>query len=324
MATFKTTDVVGKKEDISDIVSNIDPTDTPFQSSIGRESVHSTLFQWQEDRLAPPRVNRAVEGFVTGVGNGGTPTTIPLTPTLMRDNVTQILEVQIALSGTNQAVTTYGSTNRYGYQMAKKAIELKRDLEHALVGTGQTKDVGSGTTPRIMAGYQAQIETSNSPLPAPIEQAPDGVAGGALDPSPLTEQMILNLNQKMYNLGSDMEILMIKPGDALKVAGFVNRVAGDSAGNTRSRDIGNGRTIVNAVDVYTSPFGTQRVVLNRWLRAENALLYDPSNWKLITLRGWTREKLAKDGDRDVWMMLGEFSLKHANFRASGLFTNLSA
>ena len=106
MPTYKSTDVVGKKEDISNIVSMIEPTDTPFLTSIGSaEGANNTLFQWEEDRLEAPRTNRAIEGFTVGVGNGGTDTTRTLIPVSLRSNVTQILETQFALSGTNGAVS---------------------------------------------------------------------------------------------------------------------------------------------------------------------------------------------------------------------------
>ena len=49
---FHTYDQVGIKEDISDVISNITPTNTPFQTLIKTEKVHNTLFQWQEDSLA--------------------------------------------------------------------------------------------------------------------------------------------------------------------------------------------------------------------------------------------------------------------------------
>ncbi len=58
MATLLTNyDIVGAKEDVSDIISLISPTETPFTSSIGKESVHNTLFSWQEDALATPNLN---------------------------------------------------------------------------------------------------------------------------------------------------------------------------------------------------------------------------------------------------------------------------
>ena len=61
MATYQTYQQIGIKEDISDIISNISPTLTPFQSSIGKESVSNTLYQWQEDSLSSVAENAMVE-----------------------------------------------------------------------------------------------------------------------------------------------------------------------------------------------------------------------------------------------------------------------
>jgi hypothetical protein len=51
---------VGIKEDVDDIISNLSPTKTPLQTSIGRETCDNTLFQWQEDSsraTASPKVS---------------------------------------------------------------------------------------------------------------------------------------------------------------------------------------------------------------------------------------------------------------------------
>lgn len=71
------------------------------------------------------------------------------------------------------------------------------------------------------------------------------------------------------------------------------------------------------------PFGEQRVVLNRFLRATDAILFDPAMWSLVTLRPWTRELLAKTGDHDRHLIVGEFSLKHKNYAATGRVTGLT-
>lgn len=55
--TYTVYEVIGKKEDVSDIITNISPTTTPFQSMIGKESVSNTLYQWQEDTLASAAAN---------------------------------------------------------------------------------------------------------------------------------------------------------------------------------------------------------------------------------------------------------------------------
>jgi hypothetical protein len=39
-------------------------------------------------------------------------------------------------------------------------------------------------------------------------------------------------------------------------------------------------------------------------------------WKLATLRPWSREPLAKVGDAERVMIVGEFGLMHRNFAAS--------
>lgn len=51
MALFSTYDQVGKKEDVSDIISDITPTDTPFFSMIRSEKVSARTFEWLEDSL---------------------------------------------------------------------------------------------------------------------------------------------------------------------------------------------------------------------------------------------------------------------------------
>ena len=101
------------------------------------------------------------------------------------------------------------------------------------------------------------------------------------------------------------------------------RIAAFAAATGRSRDVGDGKKIVNVVNILETPFGTQRVVMNRWLKADNALLTDPDNWRRLVLRNWFRRTLAKTGDATRVQIIGEFSLKHSNFLASVLLTNLA-
>lgn len=295
MAMMQTYDQVGIKEDISDVISDITPTRTPFQSMIGTEKVKNTYFQWQEDELAAVKDNAQVEGF--------DPTDATLTPTLMRGNYTQILEKTFKVSNTADVVSTYGRAKETAYQIVKAGKELKRDLEHAFVGTGQAADAGTATTPRKMAGVQAMIDST-------LQFGNGGVARD------LDEATLLQADQALYDAGAEASVLMVKPADSLKIANFAN-----AAG--RMRDIETGTKIVNAVNIYVSPFGEKRVVINRFLRASDALLFDPSDWKKATLRNWTRETLAKTGDNTRHMIVGEFSLKHSNFKASALITDLT-
>ena len=128
--------------------------------------------------------------------------------------------------------------------------------------------------------------------------------------------MILATNQKLYEAGGDASYLMIKPADSLIVAGF-------AAASGRTRDFQEGTKLVNVVDIYVSPFGTQKVVLNRFMKADAALLFDPANWKKAVLRPFSRTLLAKTGDADRHFIVGEFGLKHTNYKATGAITGLT-
>ena len=295
MAQYITYDMVGIKEDISDVISNITPTKVPFQTMIGSETVKNTLFQWQEDDLRDVATNAKVEGF-TAVDSTRTPTT-------MRTNYTQILSDTIKVSGTADTVDTYGRAKESAYQMAKVASELKRDLEHAYVGVENAAVAGNSSTAREMAAFLNQVDSSMFVYTGATSTKPD-------------EADVLSALQAAYNEGADPNTLMVTPTNSLEIADFAfkNR-AGTSL--ARSRDVP-GTKVVNVVDVYTCPFGKVDVVLNRFLMAKRTLVFDPEMWKKVVLRPWFRETLAKSGDNTTIMLTGEFSLKHKNFKASAV------
>jgi hypothetical protein len=309
MATYQTYQQVGIKEDISDIITNISPTKTPFQTDIGNEKVTQPLFQWQEDSL------RAVNGTTSAVVEGADATYITVNPTVMRSNYTQIFLEAVQVSATSDTVAVYGRAREMAYQMAKSAMQLKRDLENAYVGSAQSSAAGSASVARTLAGYQLQIDASTITR-----------MGASTN---LTETALLTVLQNVFTNGADPSRIQVTPANSLIVAAF-------SAASGRQRQIVTGqddKTIVNVVNLYVSPFGEQKVIVNRFLKAVgsptgstagNTIVYDPSMWTKATLRPWTRETLAKTGDSTKQMLVGEFSLKHKNFKASGIVVDNAA
>lgn len=302
MATYTTYDQIGLAEDVSDVISNISPTKTPFQSSIGSDKVSARIYEWQEDALRAVAVNAKVEGADATDTNR--------VATSMKSNVTQILSEAFKISQTADAVKTYGRAKETAYQVAKTGEELKRDLEHQMVGVDQAAVTGDSTTARKMQSALNSISASVSTITDSNTSTAGNQAG------PLTEANVLATHQLLYNEGADVEILMIKPADSLLVANF-------AAASGRNRDFATGKKIVNAVDLYVSPFGELKVVINRFLKTTHALLLDPSMWAKAVLRPWTREKLAKVGDAERHHIIGEFGLKNKNSKASGRISNLT-
>lgn len=303
VSTFSTYDQIGKQEDVSDVISNIAPTETPFQTMIGTSgSVDNILYQWQEDDLDAPVDNAQVEGFDAPAAS--------MNPTVMRDNTTQIFAKAVKVTGSTKAMKTYGRAQELAYQMAKKGKELKRDFERALVGVSQTKVTGSSGAARKFANYFGMLDAGNV------------FANGAVNRA-LTETILLNAMGTIYDVNGEVDTFMIRPSNARTVADFAYRV--DAGSVVRNRDLDGGtKKIVNAVDVYVTPWGdTLKVTINRWLKANSALLFAKDSWQIPSYRAWNRKDLPSNGDYEAHLMLGEYGMKHKNFKLSAAITDLT-
>lgn len=294
MAIFTSYSVVGAKEDVSDIITNISPTETPFISSIGTEKVHNVVYSWQTDALAAASSVALVEGADASPGT--------LSATTLLSNTTQIIGKPIQVSDTNDAVAMHGRGKESAYQVAKAAKEVKRNLEYACTYSKQTKVTGSSSVARQFDGAQAQIDSTML--------VKTGGSSTAMSEANLTTCL-----QNLWNNGVDPKRLLVTGDDSMVLTGFAQ-----ASGRYRTIDTGskNDRTIVNAVNLYVSPYGEVKVIASRFVAPGDSIAYDPDFWKLAVLRNWTRETLAKTGDSTKMQIIGEFGLMHRNPLASGL------
>lgn len=300
-AKFSTYDQIGIAEDVSDKISMISPTDTPFQTSVKTgPKPHNKVVSWQEDELASVADNKHVEGADAPAASQ--------TATTMRTNYTQILSKTVKVTGTSQAMKLYGRKSELAHQLYKKGKEVKRDLEYVLVGLDTAAVAGDDTsTPRQMASAYPQIDAS---------------ATNDHSAASLNETVVRTTIREVFENGAEAKVLMIKPSDADNVAAFAKSIQGSDAPAT-IRDFGSSQTVVNAVSVYVTPWGTVRVSINRFIHATKALVFDPDMWELRWLRKWNRTKLAVTGDSESHQLLGEVTLCHMNQKASGLIENIA-
>ena len=271
MPTYTSYDQVGLKEDVSDIITDITPTDTPMVSMIKTQKVHNRVYQYQTDALAAAASNAQVEG--------ADPTMATLTATTMISGNTQILTKAFQISQTSDAVSTYGRAKETAYQLGRALKEIKRDLEYAFVGASNAAVTGnaSGPVAREMASADQLIDSSTT------------IAGGS---NALTEAELLSAGQAVFNAGGDPSVFMIKPADAQIVAGFTG-----ASGRYRNFNDAQ-KTLTNVIDLYVSPYGEYKVVLNRHQMTTHAFLLDPSMWRAAVLRPFSRTLLAKTGDSE--------------------------
>ena len=307
--TFQTFTAIGNREDLSDIIYNISPTDTPFMSSIGKEKAEGTLHEWQTDALAAAATNAQVEGDEIAF--------TAVVPTSRINNRTQISRKSVIVSGTQDTVNTAGRNQELAYQISKNAKELKRDMELVLCNN-QSAAVGGAAAARTSSGLASWIQTNINAIGA------NGAIGGVDTPGILrtngtqrafTEAQLKGVAASTWNSGGDPSMIMLGSFNKQKLSGFT----GGSTKMSQATD----KKLVAAIDIYESDFGSMTVVPNRFSRSRDVFVLQPDMWAVAYLRDFQMIDLAKTGDAQKKAMLAEYTLVAKNEAANGAIFDLT-
>lgn len=301
--TYATNDMVGIREDLSDVINNISPADTPFYSLAAHVKATAALHEWQTDALASAvATNAVIEG--DDVAADASTATVRLT------NVTQLSDKAATVSSRARAVTTAGRADELDYQMLKRGKELKRDVETQLL-SNRPKVTGNDTTAPESAGIGAWIGTN------------DNLAADGASPSPITgadarndgtqraftEDMLKNVLLLCFNEGGNPSVIM---------AGGFNRqiISTFSTGRTNIQPAQDD-TLHATFSVYESDYGTLKIIPNRFQRTRDVLVLDMDYWRVAMLQPMHSFDKAKTGHADTKVIAIEYTLESGQEKASG-------
>jgi len=315
MATYQTYTAIGQREDLSDVIYNISPTDTPFMSSIGKTKATAVYHEWQTDSLASASLsNYAVEG--------ATASDATMSPTTRVGNRTQIAQKTIKISGTLQSVDKAGRKSEKAYQLAKASAEIKRDMETSLL-SNQVASNGDSSTARKLGGLQAWLSTNGSFGTGGSAGANGTTARTNGTNRTFDEALLKTVVKSVYAAGGNPKVLMVNPAHKQVVSAFAGIAAQRfmAPANTPT-------TIVAAADVYMSDFGTISVVPNRFMTSTNscdetAFVLDPDMAAVAFLRPFQTNELAVTGDNEATQLLAEYTLEVKNEAAHGIIADLT-
>ena len=314
MATYKTYESVGNREDLTDVIYNISPTDTPFMSSVGKTSANAVYHEWQTDSLADATVANAVV-------EGADASSATLAPTTRVGNRTQISQKTIQIAGTLESIDKAGRKSEKAYQLSKASSELKRDMEKILL-SNQAAVTGDASTARKLGSLQAWLETNY--VGAGTAGADGTTARVSGTDAAFTETMLKNAVKSAYQAGGNPSVLMVTPTQKQVVSGFAG-----IAEQRYQAPANKPSTIVGAADVYLSDFGTLSVVPNRFMTADGddngevAFVLDPEYASIAYLRPFATNELAKTGDSEKTQLLVEYTLEVKNEAAHAIIADLA-
>jgi len=303
---------IGVREDLSDVIYDISPTDTPIMSSIGKSKATNTLHEWQTDSLAAASTTNAlIEGDDAAAAS--------ISPTVRLTNFTQIVGKTVQVSGTLEAVDKAGRKSEKAYQLAKASAELKRDIE-AIITANQAKTNGQATTTaRKMGALLSWITTNVSKGSAGTNPTGDGSdVRSDTTTVTFTEAMLQTVVQGIFTQGGTPKLLVVPPGLKATVSGFTGIAAQRYVTGAEPT------TIVAAAGAYLSDFGLISIVPDRFMRTRDALVLDPEYAALAYLRPFQTNDLARTGDSDKTQILAELCLEMRNEKAHGGIFDIKA
>lgn len=328
--TVQTFAMVGIREDLSDVITNIAPMDVPFYSMCKKGTAKNRSPEWLKDTLAAgDPTNKRVEGDEAGNADTGSQ------PTRLK-NYVQLMDKVVEVSTTAQAVDAAGRANELKFQVAKKGKELKRDMELRITGNFASV-AGNASTAGELGGAEAWIETN-------VSRGNNGASGGFNtgtgivdaatdgDNRSYTETLLKSVIVQAWEAGGDPSVIMCTGAKKQTSSGF-SGIATQYRENTGRRQA----TILGAADVYVSDFGEHRIVPNRFMGAgtgrsagstglyagEAVLVLTPSTWSVKFLQPFKTEPLAKTGHSDKRMLSAEFTLACSDEAANGVIADLS-
>tara|TARA_R100001463_G_scaffold38852_1_gene83380 strand:+ start:11065 stop:12000 length:936 start_codon:yes stop_codon:yes gene_type:complete len=301
---FDTYTATADREDLSNIIYNISPMQTPFMSSIGTRNVKNVVFDWQTESLPTPSGTGQLEGFELSRAAS--------TATARVSNVCQISYRDATVTGSQDASDAAGKRSEMAHQLAIMAKALKRDMEEALSQKG-AKTTGNATTARQTGGFESWITTNDS-------RGTSGAStGGGAAPTDgtqrdLTETLLKDVLELMFASGAEPNLAICGPHNKQVISGFTGR--------SQARQMVDANTVEASVSIYSSDFGELKIVPSNRSRERSLLLVDPEFAKVSYLRSFDTIDIATIGDAETKMIVVEYGLEVSNEAAHGVVADL--
>ena len=312
--TFDTYDATGIREDLSDVITNISPEETPFYSACRKTKATNTLHEFQTDTLRASADNAHIEGDETAAE--------ARTATNRISVRTQIFKNAVTVADTSEAVDAAGRAQELGYQVLKVAKEQKLDIERALF-LNQATVAGNASTARKLPGAGSWVAT-NTDKGANEGADPTGDGSDARTDETTTliafsQARFDGVMESIWEQGGTPNTVYLSAFQMTKALGFTGN------NNQRSQISAEAGKVSNYTAVYLTPWGEVSFVPSRQIRSRDVYIMQDDMWEVPVLRPTKNIALAKTGDATTRQVTTELSLickaENAN---GGIFDNTTS
>jgi len=313
MAIYKTSDSVGEREDLSDVITRIDPDTTPLFSNMKKIATKAVTHQWQVQELASAvATNHVNEGSDFSFTN--------VQPTTLATNHHQIFAQAVSVSATLDAVDKAGRDRETAYAKVLKGIEQRRDIEKSLCSS----TAKSASDPRKFGSIETYVSNLSKASDATASAGDgsdthtDGTARA------LTLAMVDDVAQQIYVDGGEPDMLILSPS---KKATFSGLSSGSVASNQieMTASAPTDAVIVGSVSLYLHDFGKLNVVIDRHMQDDRVYLLDNDYISMGALpnRSFAVSDIAPTGDATKSAIVSEMTFIPTAPKSMGAVFDLS-
>jgi hypothetical protein len=311
--TFDSYDANGIRESLEDIIYDVSPEETPFYSACKKVKATNTLHEWQTDSLRSSAANAHIEGDDT--------TAEARTATSRLGNYTQIFKNAVVIPDTDEGLDKAGRAKEMAYQTLKIAKEQKLDIEKALFDNN-ARAAGNSTTARELAGAPAWMitnvdaQTGNSGA----DPTGDGTDARTDDgtPTAFSQTKFDLVMQSIWEQGGRPDVVYLSAFQMNKALAFTGI---NNQRSTIGASVGGTNAVINAVDVYVTPWGTVEFIPSRENRSRDVFIMQNDMWSVGVLRPTKNTELSKTGDAQRRQVVTELTLCSLNEKASGIIAD---
>jgi hypothetical protein len=283
MAGLIETSQVGKREDLSDLIANVDQKTTPLLSRIRNgDAPGNTLMQWQVDDYGSVSTNGFYDSTDTTTFND-------YSNRKVLKNHIQIFERSPQVSRLAERVSTVagmGKRKEMAKQVAKALILQKRDIEASFCSRNVAKQEVAGTTPYKSRGLRSYIiptytggsagNATTSPTPGYGDDAAIDAAylpaAAQVDTgvTTLTDDTVRGVMEAIWNnTGSGNNFLGLCGSEIKKgISDLVTFVQGTSTNVQVNADMGANK-VTQIVDIIDTDFGIVELALSQFLDVQD-------------------------------------------------------
>jgi Family of unknown function (DUF5309) len=302
--TYIETTAPNVREDLADIIYQIDKDETPMVSMLDSVGADQVMTEWLLQELYPAANVPQPEGFTAAMS--------PAKKPLRLNNICQILARTVSVSDTLRVVQQVGE-EEYARQLLLRGQELKRDLELAVC----SESVKTIADPRALAGFQTWCTVGSVGAGAGVLPIGDGTNGHTPGTArDLTISLIEDCLQANFNNGEVPTAALM----SANIKRYFSVLAATTGAPTTNPIVQQNIlmsssaqpvTMNGAVDVYRSNFGELQLIPDRFIPAHVIELVNRNFIELAPLpnRDMVEQEYGKVGDSTQGGIVWEGTLR---------------